>query len=284
MIFFPRKAPAASFLSGRRRFFILKLYQLFSFVLILNNICRGTKPKKSQKLFRQCVPLLRQFCLVPVDDNQTPVIPEHLLSQSLRQRAKGKQGAVIQGLSRYIQGDFLIIDRHFVTSNHDDNLGVRQCQSNGLGFLVPFHLSVQAFRDETDGKQVGNVTVPEARIIQIAPWEKSLIKEIEKAIMTSDIGINPSNDGSVIRLVFPELTEERRKDLVKEVKKKGEEGKVAIRNIRRDGNDAFKKLAKTEVSEDEIKGLEDDLQKLTDKYVKDIDALIDSKSKEIMTV
>ena len=126
--------------------------------------------------------------------------------------------------------------------------------------------------------------VPEARIIQIAPWEKSLIKEIEKAIMTSDIGINPSNDGSVIRLVFPELTEERRKDLVKEVKKKGEEGKVAIRNIRRDGNDAFKKLAKTEVSEDEIKGLEDDLQKLTDKYVKDIDALIDSKSKEIMTV
>lgn len=102
--------------------------------------------------------------------------------------------------------------------------------------------------------------------------------------MTSDIGINPSNDGSVIRLVFPELTEERRKDLVKEVKKKGEEGKVAIRNIRRDGNDAFKKLAKSEVSEDEIKGLEDDLQKLTDKYVKDIDALIDSKSKEIMTV
>ena len=131
---------------------------------------------------------------------------------------------------------------------------------------------------------MGNVTVPEARIIQIAPWEKSLIKEIEKAIMTSDIGINPSNDGSVIRLVFPELTEERRKDLVKEVKKKGEEGKVAIRNIRRDGNDAFKKLAKTEVSEDEIKGPEDDLQKLTDKYVKDIDALIDSKSKEIMTV
>ena len=133
-------------------------------------------------------------------------------------------------------------------------------------------------------QQVGNVTVPEARIIQIAPWEKSLIKEIEKAIMTSDIGINPSNDGSVIRLVFPELTEERRKDLVKEVKKKGEEGKVAIRNIRRDGNDAFKKLAKTEVSEDEIKGLEEELQKLTDKYVKDIDALIDSKSKEIMTV
>ena len=145
-------------------------------------------------------------------------------------------------------------------------------------------LRVDYYGTPTPIQQVGNVTVPEARIIQIAPWEKSLIKEIEKAIMTSDIGINPSNDGSVIRLVFPELTEDRRKDLVKEVKKKGEEGKVAIRNIRRDGNDAFKKLAKTEVSEDEIKGLEDDLQKLTDKYVKDIDALIDSKSKEIMTV
>ena len=145
-------------------------------------------------------------------------------------------------------------------------------------------LRVDYYGTPTPIQQVGNVTVPEARIIQIAPWEKSLIKEIEKAIMTSDIGINPSNDGSVIRLVFPELTEERRKDLVKEVKKKGEEGKVAIRNIRRDGNDAFKKLAKTEVSEDEIKGLEEDLQKLTDKYVKDIDALIDSKSKEIMTV
>lgn len=145
-------------------------------------------------------------------------------------------------------------------------------------------LRVDYYGTPTPIQQVGNVTVPEARIIQIAPWEKSLLKEIEKAIMTSDIGINPSNDGSVIRLVFPELTEERRKDLVKEVKKKGEEGKVAIRNIRRDGNDAFKKLAKTEVSEDEIKGLEEELQKLTDKYVKDIDALIDSKSKEIMTV
>ena len=133
-------------------------------------------------------------------------------------------------------------------------------------------------------QQVGNITVPEARIIQIAPWEKSLLKGIEKAIMTSDLGINPSNDGSVIRLVFPELTEERRKDLVKEVKKKGEDAKVAVRNIRRDGNDAFKKLAKQEVSEDEIKTLSDDLQKKTDKYIKDIDTLIETKSKEIMTV
>ncbi len=145
-------------------------------------------------------------------------------------------------------------------------------------------LRVDYYGTPTPIQQVGNITVPEARIIQIAPWEKSLIREIEKAILTSDLGLNPSNDGSVIRLVFPELTEERRKDLVKEVKKKAEDGKVAIRNIRRDGNDAFKKLAKTEVSEDEIKSLEEQLQKLTDKYVKDIDALMEAKSKEIMTV
>ena len=145
-------------------------------------------------------------------------------------------------------------------------------------------LTVDYYGSPTPIQQVANITVPEARMIQIQPWESSLIKGIEKAILTSDLGLNPNNDGKVIRLVFPELTEERRKDLVKEVKKKGEEGKVAIRNIRRDGNDAFKKLAKTEVSEDEIKGLEEELQKLTDKYVKDIDALIDSKSKEIMTV
>ncbi len=145
-------------------------------------------------------------------------------------------------------------------------------------------IRVDYYGTPTPIQQVGNVTVPEPRMIQIAPWEKSLIKDIEKALMTSELGITPSNDGSVIRLVFPELTEERRKDLVKEVKKKGEEGKVAIRNIRRDGNDAFKKLGKTEVSEDEIKQLEDELQKLTDKFVKEIDKLVDEKSKEILTV
>ena len=133
-------------------------------------------------------------------------------------------------------------------------------------------------------QQVGNITVPEPRMIQIAPWEKSLIKEIEKAILCSDVGITPSNDGSVIRLVFPELTEERRKDLVKEVKKKGEESKVAVRNSRRDGNDSFKKLAKEDVSEDEIKMLEEQLQKVTDKFIKEIDGMVEEKSKEIMTV
>lgn len=145
-------------------------------------------------------------------------------------------------------------------------------------------IKVDYYGTPTPIQQVGNISVPEARMIQIAPWEKSLIREIEKAIMASDVGITPSNDGSVIRLVFPELTEERRKELVKDVKKKGEDGKVAIRNIRRDGNDTFKKLAKEEVSEDEIKQLEDKLQKLTDKFVKDIDTLVEEKSKEILTV
>lgn len=162
-----------------------------------------------------------------------------------------------------------------------DYAGIRAGRANPH---VLDKLRVDYYGTPTPVQQVGNVTVPEARIIQIAPWEKSLIKAIEKAIMTSDIGITPSNDGAVIRLVFPELTEERRKDLVKDVKKKGEDAKVAVRNIRRDGNDAFKKLAKTDVSEDEIKQLEEQLQKLTDKYIKDVDALIDSKSKEIMTV
>ena len=145
-------------------------------------------------------------------------------------------------------------------------------------------LRVDYYGTPTPIQQVGNVTVPDARMIQIAPWEKSLIKAIEKAILASDIGITPSNDGTVIRLTFPELTEERRKDLVKDVKKKAEECKVAIRNIRRDGNDSLKKLKGTEVSEDEIKDMEDDLQKMTDKFVKEVDKAVEVKSKEVMTV
>lgn len=145
-------------------------------------------------------------------------------------------------------------------------------------------VKVDYYGTPTPIQQVGNVSVPEPRMIQIAPWEKSLLKDIEKAIMSSDVGITPTNDGTVIRLVFPELTEERRKELVKDVKKKGEENKVAVRNIRRDGNDAFKKLAKEDVSEDEIKKLEDELQKMTDKYVKVIEKAVEDKSKEIMTV
>ena len=145
-------------------------------------------------------------------------------------------------------------------------------------------ITVDYYGTPTPLQQVANVTVPEARMIQIQPWESSLIKGIEKAILVSDLGLNPSNDGKVIRLVFPELTEERRKELVKDVKKKGEGAKVAVRNIRRDANDAFKKLAKQDVSEDEIKDLETAVQKLTDKYIKDVDAAVDAKSKEILTV
>ena len=146
-------------------------------------------------------------------------------------------------------------------------------------------LTVDYYGAPTPLQQVANISVPEARMIQIQPWDASLIKEICKAIQTSDLGINPNTDGKVIRLVFPELTEERRKDLVKEVKKKGEGAKVAVRNIRRDANDAFKKLGKgKEVSEDEVKELEENVQKLTDKYIKDIDKAIEEKSKEIMTV
>jgi ribosome recycling factor len=134
-------------------------------------------------------------------------------------------------------------------------------------------------------QQVANVSVPEPRMIQIQPWEPSLVKAIEKAILTSDLGINPTNDGKVIRLVFPELTEERRKELAKEVKKKGENAKVAVRNIRRDAIDAFKKLGKSEdISEDEIKELEDGTQKMTDKYIAQVDKAVEEKTKEIMTV
>lgn len=145
-------------------------------------------------------------------------------------------------------------------------------------------IKVDYYGTPTPIQSVGNITVPEARMIQIAPWEKGLIKEIEKALMMSDVGITPSNDGNVIRLVFPELTEDRRKELVKDIKKKGEENKVVVRNTRRDGNDAFKKMAKGELSEDEAKNLEDELQKLTDKFIKQIDTMVEEKSKEIMTV
>lgn len=145
-------------------------------------------------------------------------------------------------------------------------------------------LTVDYYGTPTPLQQVANITVPEARMIQIQPWEASLIKEISKAIMASDLGLNPNSDGKIIRLVLPELTEERRKELVKDVKKKGEAAKVAVRNVRRDANDAFKKLVKQDISEDEIKELEEKIQKVTDKFVKEIDKAVDEKSKEILTV
>ena len=146
-------------------------------------------------------------------------------------------------------------------------------------------LTVEYYGTPTPIQQVANISVPEARMIQIQPWEKKIIKDIEKAILMSDIGINPTNDGTVIRLVFPELTEERRKELVKDVKKKGEASKVAVRNIRRDANEAFKKMNKNnELTEDDQKDLETKVQKMTDKYIADIDKAIEEKTKEIMTV
>ncbi len=145
-------------------------------------------------------------------------------------------------------------------------------------------IMVDYYGTPTPLQQVGNISVPEARMIVIQPWERSMIKVIEKAINMSDIGINPTNDGQVVRLVFPELTEDRRKELVKDVKKKGEQAKVAVRNIRRDGNDSLKKLKGSDISEDEIKDMETQLQKLTDKYIKEVDKSVETKSKEVMTV
>ena len=146
-------------------------------------------------------------------------------------------------------------------------------------------ITVDYYGQPTNLQSVANISVSEARTLVIQPWEASLIKEIEKAIMVSDIGITPNNDGKVIRLSFPELTEERRKELVKDVKKKGEGAKVAIRNIRRDANDMIKKQQKAnEISEDEQKDAEDEIQKMTDEFVAKIDTMVEDKSKEIMTV
>ena len=146
-------------------------------------------------------------------------------------------------------------------------------------------VKVDYYGTPTPLQQVGNISVPEARMICIQPWDASLLKDIERAINASDLGLTPTNDGKLIRLVFPELTEDRRKELVKDVKKKGENAKVAIRNIRRDAIEAVKKKGKEDgISEDEIKGYQDDVQKSTDAYVKKIDDAIEAKSQEIMTV
>ena len=145
-------------------------------------------------------------------------------------------------------------------------------------------IMVNYYGTPTPLKALANMSVPDPRTLLISPFDPKSVGDIERAILEANIGINPTNDGQVIRLVFPELTEERRKELVKDVKKKGEADKVAIRNIRRDGNDALKKLAKTDISEDEIKQLEEELQKITDKFIKTIDDMIEEKSKEILTV
>ena len=146
-------------------------------------------------------------------------------------------------------------------------------------------IKVEYYGVPTPMQQLANITVPEARTLMIAPWEPSLVKAIEKAILNSDLGLTPNNDGKNIILNFPELTEERRKEIVKDIKKKGENAKVAIRNIRRDANDAIKKMEKAgDISEDKLKTNEDKIQKMTDKYVGLIDKAIEKKSTEILTV
>lgn len=146
-------------------------------------------------------------------------------------------------------------------------------------------ITVDYYGTQSNLQAVANISVSEARTLVIQPWEASLIKEIEKAILTSDLGLTPNNDGKAIRLTFPELTEERRKDLVKDVRKKGENAKVAIRNIRRDANDTFKKMEKGgEISEDDQKVAEEKIQKLTDKMIEKVDKAVEVKTKEIMTV
>ena len=146
-------------------------------------------------------------------------------------------------------------------------------------------IMVEYYGTPTPINQVANIMVPEARMITIQPWDASLLKEIEKEIQKSDIGINPNNDGKMIRLVFPDLTEERRKELVKEIKKISEDSKVVIRNIRRDGIDEFKtKQKNNEITEDDLRVAEDQIQKLTDKYVGHIESACSDKEKEIMSV
>lgn len=146
-------------------------------------------------------------------------------------------------------------------------------------------ITVEYYGSDTPLNQLANVTAPEARVLNISPWDAKSISAIEKAIQKSDLGMNPSNDGKIIRLVIPQLTEERRKDLVKSVRKLAEEAKVAVRNLRRDANDNLKKLKKdSKIPEDEIKKSEESTQKMTDKYIKEIDKLCEVKEKEIMEV
>jgi len=146
-------------------------------------------------------------------------------------------------------------------------------------------VTVSYYGTPTPINQVAGISVPEARLIMIQPWDASILKDIEKAILAADIGINPNNDGKVIRLAFPELTEERRKELVKEIKKMAEDSKVAIRASRRDGIDKAKAMQKeSEITEDDLKSAEDTIQKLTDKKIDEIDKILADKEKEILTV
>ncbi len=164
----------------------------------------------------------------------------------------------------------------------EDLAGLRAGRANPA---VLDKVNIDYYGVATPIAQLGNISVPEARVIIIQPWDAKLLKEIEKAIQKSDIGINPNNDGKVIRLVFPPLTEERRKELTKVVKKHGEEAKVAVRSIRRDAIEHFKAQKKNgEITEDDLKDIEKDMQNLTDKYIAEIDKAVETKEKEILEV
>ena len=169
-----------------------------------------------------------------------------------------------------------------LTALDNDYAGLRAGRANPA---VLDRLRVDYYGVASKINEVAAVSVPEPRMLLIQPWDASLLKEIEKVILASDIGITPANDGKVIRLSFPQPTEERRRELAKEAKKLGEDGKVAIRNVRRDALDRFKKQEKAhEITEDELKGIETDVQKLTDKYIAEIDKMVAEKEKEIMAV
>lgn len=169
-----------------------------------------------------------------------------------------------------------------LTALSNDYAGLRAGRANPA---VLDRLRVDYYGASSKINEVAAVSVPEPRMLMIQPWDVTLVKEIEKAILASDIGITPSNDGKVIRLSFPQPTEERRKELAKEAKKLGEDAKVAVRNVRRDALDKFKKQEKAkEITEDELKGIETDVQKLTDKYIAEIDKMVSEKEKEIMAV
>lgn len=163
-----------------------------------------------------------------------------------------------------------------------DFAGVRAGRANAA---VLDKITVEYYGTETPIQQVASISTPDARTLVIQPWDGTLLKAVEKALLASELGINPQNDGKVIRLIFPQLTEERRKELTKQVKKYGEGGKVAIRNIRRDALEAFKKMQKaSEITEDELKMAEKDLQKLTDDSCKELDKLLENKEKELLSV
>ena len=192
---------------------------------------------------------------------------------------------VVNNQERKIKMDFSEIENRMDKTIEVFKQNLSEVRAGRANPAILNKVSVEYYGTPTPINQVAGISVPEARLIVIQPWDVSILKEIEKAILASDIGINPNNDGKVIRLAFPELTEERRKDLVKDIKKMAEESKVAVRAIRRDGIDKAKAMQKnSEITEDDLRSAEDSIQKLTDKKIEEIDKVLADKEKEILTV